>query len=139
MSGLSISTFGGNPLSSEAASATIDVIREEGLARNARLQGDHLREGLLALMEKHPLIGEVRGMGLMQGVELVRDRTTREPAREELARLFEATRRRGLLIGKGGLHGNVVRLSPPLTIGRADVDEALRLLDASFTEVEAGR
>jgi 4-aminobutyrate aminotransferase len=137
--GLSISTFGGNPLSCEAARATIDVIRGEDLARNARVAGEILRDGLLELALKHQLIGDVRGMGLMQGVELVRDRKTKEPAKEELGRLFEATRKRGLLIGKGGLYGNVIRISPPLTIGKADVEEALRILEAAFTEVEASR
>ncbi len=80
-------------------------------------------------------IGEVRGKGLMQGIELVKDRGTKEPAPEATTRLLERTRENGLLIGKGGLYGNVVRLSPMLNISKADVDEAVRVLDKSFAEV----
>jgi 4-aminobutyrate aminotransferase-like enzyme len=76
-------------------------------------------------------------MGLMQGLELVKDRKTKEPAPEALAQLLERTRQNGLLIGKGGLYGNVVRLSPMLNISRADIDEAVRLLDKSFSELRA--
>jgi len=94
--------------------------------------GSYLREKLEELKEKYPLVGDVRGMGLMQGVELVREE--KEPAVEEILQVFEATRRRGLLIGKGGLHGNVIRIAPPLNIGKADVDEAVRILDEAFAE-----
>ena len=131
--GLSISTFGGNPVSCAAALATIEVIAEENLLRNAQIVGGYLRERLEELQEKYPLVGDVRGMGLMQGVELVRE--GKEPARQEIAQVFEATKRRGLLIGKGGLYGNVMRIAPPLTIGKGDVDEAVRILDEAFAEV----
>ena len=131
--GLSISTFGGNPVSCAAALATIEVIAEENLLRNAQIVGGYLRERLEELQEKYPLVGDVRGMGLMQGVELVRE--GKEPARKEIAQVFEATKRRGLLIGKGGLYGNVMRIAPPLTIGKGDVDEAVRILDEAFAEV----
>ncbi|MDH7485339.1 MAG: aspartate aminotransferase family protein [Anaerolineae bacterium] len=134
--GLTISTFGGNPVSCAAALATIEVMEEETVRQNAQVVGDYLREKLEELKEKYPLVGDVRGMGLMQGVELVRE--GKEPARQEIARVFEATRRRGLLIGKGGLYGNVIRLAPPLTISKADVDEAVRILDEAFAEVGAG-
>ena len=132
--GLTISTFGGNPISCAAALATIEVIGEEDLAQNAQVMGDYLQVKLEELKEKHPLIGDVRGMGLMQGVELIREH--KEPARQEIAQVFEATKRRGLLIGKGGLYGNVIRIAPPLNISKADVDEAIQILDAAFTEVE---
>ena len=131
--GLSISTFGGNPVSCAAALATIEVIAEENLLRNAQIVGGYLRERLEELQEKYPLVGDVRGMGLMQGVELVRE--GKEPARQEIAQVFEASKRRGLLIGKGGLYGNVMRIAPPLTIGKGDVDEAVRILDEAFAEV----
>ncbi len=137
---LTISTFGGNPMSAAAANATIGVIETENLAANARVQGERLRAGLEALQRKHPIIGDVRGMGLMQGVEIVanepkRDRTPNPAA---VGRLFEETKRRGLLIGKGGLYGNVLRISPPLTVGEAEVDEALGALDEAFAAVGKG-
>ena len=133
--GMTISTFGGNPVTSVAARATIEVIEEENLRENAASVGDYFREKLEELQEKHSLIGEVRGKGLMQGIELVKDRGTKEPAPEATTLLLERTRENGLLIGKGGLYGNVVRLSPMLNISKADVDEAVRMLDKSFSEV----
>ena len=131
--GLTISTFGGNPVSCAAALATIEVIEEENLASNAQVVGSYLREKLEELKEKYPLVGDVRGMGLMQGVELVREQ--KEPARQEILQVFEATRRRGLLIGKGGLYGNVIRIAPPLNTTAEHVDEAVRILDEAFAEV----
>ncbi|MFQ6059631.1 MAG: aminotransferase class III-fold pyridoxal phosphate-dependent enzyme, partial [Anaerolineae bacterium] len=130
--GLTISTFGGNPVSCAAALATIEVIEEENLASNAQVVGSYLRGKLEELKEKYPLIGDVRGMGLMQGVELVREE--KEPAVEEILQVFEATKRRGLLIGKGGLYGNVIRIAPPLNIAKADVDEAVHILDEALGE-----
>jgi 4-aminobutyrate aminotransferase len=135
--GLTLSTFGGNPVTCVAAKATIDVIEEENLLENADAMGRHFRAGLEELQKKHPLIGDVRGMGLMQGVELVKDCATKEPAPEATARVMDRAKENGLLIGKGGLYGNVLRLSPMLNISRSDVDEALRILDKSFSEVGA--
>jgi 4-aminobutyrate aminotransferase-like enzyme len=133
--GLTISTFGGNPVTSVAARATIEVIEEEHLRVNADTVGDHFRARLEELQQKHPLIGDVRGKGLMQGLELVKDRATKEPAPQQTTQLLERTRENGLLIGKGGLYGNVVRLSPMLNISKGDVDEAIGLLDKSFSEI----
>ena len=135
--GLTISTFGGNPVTSVAARATIEVIEEENLLENVDVVGRYFRQKLEALQEKYPLIGDVRGFGLMQGLELVKDRKTKEPAPEATAQLLERTRENGLLVGKGGLYGNVIRLSPMLNIAKADVDEAIGLLDKSFAEVRA--
>ena len=134
--GLTISTFGGNPVSAVQARATIEVIEEERLMDNAHEVGSYFRAKLEELQQKYPIIGDVRGMGLMQALELVKDRKTKEPAPEALARLMEETRNRGLLIGKGGLYGNVVRLSPPLNIGRSEVDEAIRLLEQSLAALD---
>ncbi len=137
---LTISTFGGNPMSCAAANAVIDVIEGENLTANAETQGARLREGLLALQRKYPrIIGDVRGMGLMQGVELVVDETAgdRTPNPQAVPRLFEETRSRGLLIGKGGLYGNVLRISPVLTITSDLVDEALRILGESLAAIGA--
>ena len=131
--GMTISTFGGNPVSAAAARATIEVIEEEKLVDNAREVGSYFRAQLEQLKEKYPLVGDVRGMGLMQGVELVKDRKTKEPASQETNALMERCKNDGLLIGKGGLCGNVLRLSPPLNVGKADVDEAVRILDKSLS------
>jgi len=137
--GLQISTFGGNPVTSVAAKATLDLIEEDNLLENCYVVGKHFRQGLEGLKEKYPVIGDVRGMGLMQGIELVKDRTTKEPAPQETAQLMEEARREGLLIGKGGLWGNVIRMSPPMNISKADVDEAIRLLDRALAAVEQTR
>jgi 4-aminobutyrate aminotransferase-like enzyme len=133
--GLTISTFGGNPVTSVAARATIEVIEEENLLEHVDTVGGYFRKKLEALQEKYPLIGDVRGLGLMQGLELVKDRKTKEPATEATSQLLERTRENGLLVGKGGLYGNVIRLSPMLNIPKSDVDEAITLLDKSFAEV----
>lgn len=135
LKGLTISTFGGGPVPTVAAKAVIDLIEEENLAGNAAATGAYLRCKLEELKEKYPLIGDVRGMGLMQALELVQDRQTKVPAAAETARLMEAAKRNGILIGKGGLNGNVIRISPPLNIQRGDVDEFMRLLDLSFSQV----
>ena len=135
--GLTISTFGGNPVTSVAARATIEVIEEENLRENAHTVGAYFRGKLEELQQKYPLIGDVRGMGLMQALELVKDRQTKEPAPEATLQLMERARDNGLLIGKGGLYGNVIRLSPMLNISKADVDEATRLLDKSLAELRS--
>ena len=135
LKGLTISTFGGGPIPTVAAKAVIDLIEEENLAANAAETGGYLRARLEELQGKYALIGEVRGMGLMQAIELVQDRQTKAPATAETARLMEAAKANRILIGKGGLHGNVIRISPPLNIRRADVDEFIRLLDLSLASV----
>ncbi len=132
--GLTISTFGGNPVTCVAAKATIDLIEEDRLMDNAETAGKHFREGLEALKEKHSVVGDVRGMGLMQGVELVKDRKTKEPAGDLTNRVLERARANGLIIGKGGLYANVVRMSPPLNISVADIDQSLAILDKSLSE-----
>jgi alanine-glyoxylate transaminase / (R)-3-amino-2-methylpropionate-pyruvate transaminase len=130
-----ISTFGGNPISATAANATIGVIREDGLVENAKRMGDRLRAGLEALQKKHPkTIGDVRGMGLMQAMELVVDETTRDrtPNTQATLRLFEETKKRGLLIGRGGLYNNTIRIAPALNIGAAEIDEGLAIIGESL-------
>lgn len=139
--GGNISTFGGNPLSAAAANATIDTVVGERLADNAATIGKVLREGLSLLQARYPrTIGDVRGKGLMQALELVKDETAKDrtPAPAATLRLFEETKTRGLLIGKGGLYGNIVRIAPPLNIGKADVEEALQILDVSFAAMQVG-
>jgi alanine-glyoxylate transaminase/(R)-3-amino-2-methylpropionate-pyruvate transaminase len=132
---LTISTFGGNPISSAAANATLGVMEEIDAPKRAAEMGARLRGGLDGLKKKYPkTIGDVRGMGLMQGVELVADETVqdRTPAPDKAVRLFEETKKRGLLIGKGGLYGNVIRISPPLIVSAGEVDDALKILDESL-------
>src|SRR5437763_4534614 len=133
--GLQISTFGGNPVTSVAAKATIDLIEEDRLMDNADVVGRYFRQGLQALQDKHDLIGDVRGMGLMQALEFVKDRKSKEVAPQETTQFMEECRRRGLLVGKGGLYGNVIRMSPPLNIAKTDVDEAIRVMDEALSAV----
>jgi 4-aminobutyrate aminotransferase-like enzyme len=135
--GLTISTFGGNPVTSVAARAVIEVIEEEKLLENTHVVGGYLRKKLEEMKDKYPLIGDVRGMGMMQGLELVRDLKTREPAPAETTELMERARGNGLLVGKGGLYGNVIRMAPPMNISKSDVDEGVRLLDKSLGEISA--
>ena len=132
---LTISTFGGNPISCAAANATIQFIEEEDLTGNAERMGRVLREGLNELQRRFPKnIGDVRGMGLMQAMELVVDEPAgdRTPEKALTNRVFEEARKRGLLIGKGGLDGNSFRIAPPLTVGPAEVQEALGILRESL-------
>lgn len=133
--GLTFATFGGNPVTAAAAIATIRVIEEDELPRNAAVVGAHLRSGLEALKEKYPVIGDVRGMGLMQAIECVEDRKTKVPAPKAVLKVFEETKKRGVLIGKGGLYGNVIRLGPPLIASKSDIDELLLALDQAFATV----
>jgi len=105
---------------------------------NAETAGKRFREGLDALTEKHASIGDVRGMGLMVGVELVKDRKTKEPAGDLANKVLERARANGLVIGKGGLYANVLRMSPPLNISTADIDQALAILDKSLSEAAKG-
>ena len=134
---LSLSTFGGNPLATTAALANLNYIATHNLRENARVIGDYLKERLWGLAERHGTIGDVRGLGLMVGVELVADRTSKVPAPEVAVRVLDGAKRRGLLVGKGGLHGNVLRLSPPLIIDRSDVDAAVEALDGALAEASA--
>jgi 4-aminobutyrate aminotransferase-like enzyme len=129
---LSFSTFGGNPLSMRAAIATIEVIERENLAQNAQVVGGYLREKLMGLQERYDVIGDVRGMGLMQALEFVKDRKTKEPDAASLMKVFDETKRRGVLIGKGGLYGNVMRIGPPLIASKSDIDELVSAIDAGL-------
>lgn len=133
--GVTFSTFGGNPVSTSAALAVIRVIEEEELRRNAATVGAYLRERLEAIQERHAIVGDVRGLGLMQGLELVKDRQTKEPHPEAVLHVFEETKRRGVLIGRGGLYGNVIRLGMPLIARPEHVDVLADALDAALASV----
>ncbi len=130
--GLTFSTFGGNPVSMAAALAVIKVIEEDDLRHNAAMVGAYLRERLEELKEKYAVIGDVRGLGLMQGLELVKDRETKEPHPQAVLKVFEETKRRGVLIGKGGLYANVIRTGMMLNSTKDQVDEMISALDAGF-------
>ncbi|MDJ0837191.1 MAG: aspartate aminotransferase family protein [Acidobacteriota bacterium] len=124
----SLSTFGGNPVSCESANAVIDIVEKEDVPRNARELGAQLREGLEKLQRAHPaVIGDVRGMGLMQAVEFVVDETAgdRTPNPQATQAFLEETRKRGLLVGRGGLYGNVARIAPMLNSTREEIEEGL--------------
>jgi len=134
--GAHASTFGGNPVSCAAALATITLLRDR-LVANAADVGSHLMAGLQALSGKHSLIGDVRGRGLMIGVELVRDRKTKERATTERDAVVTAAFNRGLLVLGAGK--NAVRFSPPLVLTRGEADTAVRIFDEALTEVEKTR
>jgi alanine-glyoxylate transaminase/(R)-3-amino-2-methylpropionate-pyruvate transaminase len=122
-------TYGGNPISMAQGMATLEVIDTENIQANALRVGTHLKNRLLELQEKHAIIGEVRGMGLMLGVELVTDRITKEPAKAQTAAVLDRAKERGLLLGKGGLFGNVLRIKPPMCITIDDANYMADCLD----------
>jgi 4-aminobutyrate aminotransferase-like enzyme len=132
--GLTIATFGGNPVTMAVCKAVVDIIEKDRLADNATTVGGHFRRRLDGLAEKHAIVGEVRGMGLMQGVELVKDRKTKEPAPQAAAAVLEGAKDRGLIIGKGGMYGNVLRISPPLIVTTEDADQAADVIDEALGE-----
>jgi 4-aminobutyrate aminotransferase len=134
--GAHASTFGGNPVACAAALATIRLLRER-LVQNAAEVGAHLMNGLRALTDKHPIIGDVRGRGLMIGVELVRDRVTKERATDEREQVLDEAFARGLLILGAG--ANAVRFSPALVLTKAQADTAVAIFDEALTAVERSR
>ena len=128
-------TFGGDPMQTAQARATMDVIAEENLSANAVAMGQRLKDGMRELMKNHSLIGDVRGRGLLLGMELVEDRASKEHATEKTALFMDKCKQKGVLVGKGGLLGNVIRLAPPLTINAEQVDEMLEVFDRCFAEI----
>lgn len=133
--GPTISTFGGNPVTMRAALATLDLIEEDNLVANAAREGQRLREGLSRLQQRYPAIGDVRGKGLMQGLEFVR--ANKEPAADLATAFLEATKKQGLLVGKGGLLGNTIRIAPMLTVSAEQVDDGLRAMEVALERMEA--
>ena len=128
-------TFGGNPVVCAQGKAVLEVIEREGLQANSLTVGNHLQAGFRELAEKHAIIGDVRGKGLMLGVELVKDRESKTPAKEETMQVFETAKDMGLLIGKGGFHGNVLRIKPPMCFTKADADFLLEVLDVCLAKL----
>jgi alanine-glyoxylate transaminase/(R)-3-amino-2-methylpropionate-pyruvate transaminase len=134
--GVTFATFGGNPVSTAAAMATIQVIENDNLVKNCAVVGRHLGERFAALKEKHPIVGDARGMGLMQALELVKDRKTKEPHPLATAVVFEETKKRGVLIGKGGVWGNVIRTGMMLNATKAEADMLADAIDAGLSVAE---
>jgi 4-aminobutyrate aminotransferase-like enzyme len=129
---LHFNTFGGDPYQTMQAAETIDIIEDENLVENAWKRGAYLKEGFTELKRDFPVIGDIRGRGLMLGLELVKDRQTREPATQETARLMDLAKENQLLLGKGGLWGSVIRIAPALNITHEECDEVLEKLRKSF-------
>ena len=111
------------------------MIEDDDLKKNSAVVGGYFREKLEALKEKYPVIGDVRGMGLMQAIELVKDRETKEPDPQSVLKVFEETKKRRVLVGKGGLYGNVIRTGMMLNSTKDHVDELIEALDGSFASV----
>ncbi len=126
-------TFGGNPVVCAQGKAVLEVIENENLQANSLKIGNHILAGLERLKQKHNIIGDVRGKGLMLGIELVKDRATKEPAKSECAQVLEVCKDMGLLLGKGGLQGSVIRFAPPMCVTQADADFMLEVFDAAFS------
>lgn len=128
-------TFGGNPVVSAIGKAVLEVIEQEKTQENCLKLGAYILSGLNKLKEKYPIIGDVRGRGLMLGIEFVKDRKTKEPGRDECAKAVENARELGLLLGKGGLWGQTIRFAPPMNITQADADFLLAVLDEAIGAV----
>jgi alanine-glyoxylate transaminase / (R)-3-amino-2-methylpropionate-pyruvate transaminase len=132
---LHFNTFGGNPVVCAQGKAVLKVIEREKLQQNSLTLGNRILAGLERLREKHNMIGDVRGKGLMLGIELVKDRQSKEPAKEECAQVLERCKELGLLLGKGGLWGQTIRFSPPMCINQQDADFLLEVLDGALSEL----
>ncbi len=133
---LHLSTFGGNPISSTGALANLNYILDNDLQSNAHEVGTHLKDRLLRMAEDHAIVAEIRGRGLMLAIELTGEGLAPDPAAAN--RFLEACRTRGLLVGKGGLKANTIRISPPLIVTREAADEAADIMEEALAEVEAG-
>ena len=125
-------TYGASPMACAAGRAVLQVIDDERLQDNARDVGAALRAVLVQLQARHPIIGEVRGRGLMQAIELVTDRQSKAPATEETAEIFERTRQHGLIVSKSGAHRNILRMVPPMCLQLADVEQVAQVLERCF-------
>jgi len=133
---LHFNTFGGDPYQAMQASEVIDIIKEENLIENAKNMGTYLIDGFKELQKDFKIIGDVRGRGLLIGLELVKDQVTKEPAVLETAQLMELAKINGLLIGKGSLLGNVIRIAPSMAISKTESDELLKAMKSSFEQLK---
>ncbi|PNV77936.1 MAG: aspartate aminotransferase family protein, partial [Thermoproteota archaeon] len=129
-------TFGGNPVSCAVALKVIEIMQRDKIPERAERIGSIIRKRLNEMSERYEIIGDVRGLGAMQAIELVKDRETKEPAVEETSRLFDAARKKGLLLLKAGIYLNVIRIHPPLTIEEDLLNRGLDILEESLREVK---
>ena len=123
------STLGGNPVASAAVVAVLEIMKKENLVSNSARMGAYMKKRLKAMAGKCRYLGDVRGMGLVMGLEFVKDKRTKEPAPELIRPLIVACANNGLLVGSVGVHGNVIRVAPPLVITRAEADESLAIME----------
>lgn len=129
-------TYGSNPMCCAAGRAVLQAIDQDQTLQNSKTVGDHLKKLAMQLKEKYDLIGDVRGSGLMIGIELVKDRTTKEPAEPEAGRVVEEAKHNGIIVGKGGAMGNMIRINPPLCITKEDVEFAASVLDDAIGKIQ---
>ncbi len=130
------STYGGNPVSTAAVTAVLDIFEKENLVENSREMGDYIKGRLLEIAERCPYLGNVRGMGLVMGLEFVKDKQTKEPAPSLIRKVIDTCAAKGLLVGSVGLYGNVIRVAPPLVITREQADESLAIMDDVLSNLE---
>ena len=130
-------TFAGNPVSCAVGLAVLDVMERESLQKNAREVGDYSSAAIGAIAQRHPIIGDVRSAGLFAGIELVTSRASREPATQTAKAVHGEMAKRGVLVGRTGLHGNVIKLRPPLVFSKANVDQLIDTLDQVLTDTPA--
>ena len=132
---LHFNTFGGDPYQAMQATKVIEIVDQEDLIQNCYKMGHYLKEGLLNLQKQFPIIGDVRGRGLLLGLELVKDQISKEPDAQSTTKLMDLAKDQNLLIGKGGLHGNVIRIAPALTISKEESDQLLKSLQKAFEQL----
>jgi 4-aminobutyrate aminotransferase len=132
-------TMAGNPVACAAALASLDEIEQQGLIGRAARIGDYVLNRLREMAGRHPLVGDVRGLGMMLGLETVRDRATKEPADREMAKIVYRAFELGLVVFYGGIYSNVMEITPPLIMTEAEVDEGIAILDQAISEVEQGK
>lgn len=129
------STYGGNPVSSAAVTAVLDIFEKENLVDNSRMLGEYLKNGLKTIAQKCPYFGDIRGMGLVMGAEFVKDKTSKEPAPELIKPIINKCAENGLLVGSVGMYGNVIRIAPPLVITKEIADESLTIFEKVVSQL----
>lgn len=130
------STLGGNPVASAAVVAVLEIMEDEGLVANSSVQGAYLKAKLEELADRCPFLGDVRGMGLVMGLEFVKDKESKEPAPSLIKQVIERSANRGLLVGSVGMYGNVIRVAPPLVITREEIDESVAIMEEVLEGLE---
>ena len=130
------STTGGNPMASAASMAVLDVMENEKLPQNALKVGDYLIKRFKELQKRHPLLGDVRGKGLVIGLEIIEETESKKPSPELTQKLIFRCGEYGMLLGKVGLHGNVIRIAPPLLITEEEAEMGVAIMDKAITEIE---